>query len=130
MAGCFFANHCFGVAAGCFFLETMMDKKEIDAIQKISEALDLQASKFMNDVLDQYDIAVTINVLINVATSMLAKGLLMTDPAGREKLAELALYITEQKVTEGHAAVQSLLVIGKAMFPQTGGFTCSPQKKH
>lgn len=109
-----------------------MDKRDIDAIQKISESMEMRTNETMKDVLEQYDINVAINVLINVATSMLAKGLIMTDPERRDSLLGLAYRITELKVDEGHAAVESLMAINKAMFPQAGSFTCQPwpPKKH
>lgn len=109
-----------------------MDKREIDAIQKISESMEIRTNETMKDVLEQYDMNVAINVLINVATSMLAKGLIMTDPHRRDHLAEIAFRITELKVDEGHAAVESLMAINKAMFPQAGSYTCQPwpPKKH
>ena len=65
-----------------------MDKRDIDAIQKISESMEMRTNETMKDVLEQYDINVAINVLINVATSMLAKGLIRpTQSAGTACLA-------------------------------------------
>lgn len=107
-----------------------MDKREIDAIQKISESMEVRSNETMKDVLEQYDMNVAINVLVNVATSMLAKALIMTDRERRDNLIGIAFRITELKVDEGHAAVESLMAINKAMFPQGGGYTCAPQKKH
>lgn len=109
-----------------------MDKREIDAIQKISESMEIRTNETMKDVLGQYDMNVAINVLVNVATSMLAKALIMTDIERRDHLAEIAFRITNMKVDEGHAAVASLMAINKAMFPQGGGYTCRPAepKKH
>jgi len=109
-----------------------MDKREIDAIQKISESMEIRTNETMKDVLEQYDMNVAINVLVNVATSMLAKALIMTDPERRDSLIGLAYRITELKVDEGHAAVESMVAIGKAMLPQGGAYTCRPMppKKH
>ena len=109
-----------------------MDKREIDAIQKISESLEMRVNQTMKDVLEQYDMNVALNVLINVATSMLAKGLIMTDPANRDNIENIAFRITQLKVEEGHAAVESLMAINKAMFARGGHYTCqqSPPKKH
>jgi hypothetical protein len=106
-----------------------MNERETDAIQKISESLEKKVNDSMKDVLEQYDMGVALNVLINVATSMLAKGLIMTEPDNRENVQAVAFRITEMKVEEGQAAVQSLMVIGKAM---ADGSTCRPwtPKKH
>jgi hypothetical protein len=54
-----------------------MDKRDIDAIQKISESMEVRTNETMKDVVEQYDMTVAINVLVNVATSMLAKALIM-----------------------------------------------------
>ena len=109
-----------------------MEKRDIDAIQKISESMEVRINETMKDVVEQYDMTVAINVLVNVATSMLAKALIMAEPDRRDFLGDLAVRITQLKVEEGHAAVQSLMAINKAMFPQNGGYTCQPwpPKKH
>jgi hypothetical protein len=109
-----------------------MDKREIDAIQKISEALEIRISQTLRDTMDQYDEGVALNVLINVGTSMLAKGLIMTDPSNRDNVENIAFRITQMKVQEGHAAVESLMAIGRAMTPKGGAYTCQqwPPKKH
>lgn len=109
-----------------------MDKRVIDAIQKISESLEIKVSITLKDAIEQYDESVAMNVLINVGTSMLAKALIMTDPANRDNIENIAFRITQMKVEEGHAAVESLMAIGKAMQPQGGAYTCqqTPPKKH
>ncbi len=107
-----------------------MDNRDIDAIQKISESMEVRTNETMKDVLEQYSMDVAINVLVNVATSMLAKALIMTDPDRRDVLCDLAVRSTHLKVGEGYAAVESLMAINKAMFPQGGGYTCAPRKKH
>jgi hypothetical protein len=104
----------------------MMDKREIDAIQKISESLEIRVSQTLKDVMEQYDEGVALNVLINVGTSMLAKGLIMTDPSNRDNVENIAFRIVQMKVEEGHAAVESLMAISKAMVPKGGAFTCQP----
>jgi hypothetical protein len=110
----------------------MMDKREIDAIQKISESLEIRVSQTLKDVMEQYDEGVALNVLINVGTSMLAKGLIMTDPSNRDNVENIAFRIVQMKVEEGHAAVESLMAISKAMTPKGGAYTCQPwpPKKH
>lgn len=109
-----------------------MDNHDIDAIQKISESMEVRTNETMKDVIEQYGHTVALNVLVNVATSMLAKALIMAEPDRRDFLGDLAVRITQLKVEEGHAAVQSLMAINKAMFPQGGGYTCQPwpPKKH
>ena len=109
-----------------------MDKRVIDAIQKISESLELRVSATLKDAIEQYDESVAMNVLINVGTSMLAKALVMTDPSNRDNVENIAFRITQMKVEEGHAAVESMMAIGKAMLPQGGAYTCqpTPPKKH
>jgi len=103
-----------------------MDKREIDAIQKISESLEIRVSQTLNDAMEQYDEGVALNVLINVSTSMLAKALIMTDPSNRDNVENIAFRIVQMKVDEGHAAVESLMAISKAMVPKGGVFTCQP----
>jgi hypothetical protein len=125
-------GHDWRAVDGLIFLETMMDKRVIDAIQKISESLELRVSATLKDAIEQYDESVAMNVLINVGTSMLAKALVMTDPSNRDNVENIAFRITQMKVEEGHAAVESMMAIGKAMLPQGGAYTCqpTPPKKH
>lgn len=94
--------------------------------------MEIRTNETMKDVLEQYDMNVAINVLVNVATSMIAKALIMADPANRDALHDLSIRITDMKVVEGHAAVTSMMAIGKAMAPKAGHFTCQPwpPKKH
>lgn len=103
-----------------------MDKRVIDAIQKISESLEIKVSATLKDAIEQYDESVAMNVLINVGTSMLAKALIMTDPSNRDNVENIAFRITQMKVEEGHAAVESMIAISKAMFAQGGAYTCQP----
>lgn len=109
-----------------------MEKREIDAIQKISESLEMRLYATLKDAIEQYNESVAMNILINVGTSMLAKALIMTDPSNRDNVENIAFRIVQMKVEEGHAAVESLMAISKAMVPKGGAFTCqpSPPKKH
>jgi hypothetical protein len=56
----------------------------------------------------------------------------MTDPSSRDHLAGVAVRLTQIKVDEGHAAVETLMAIGKAMISRGGAQTCQPMppKKH
>ena len=109
-----------------------MDDREIDAIKKISESLEVRVNETIKDVLEQYDMDVVLNVLVNVATSMLAKSLIMTSPANRDNIENLAFRITQLKVQQGHAAVESVMAINKAMVARGSHYTCQPwpSKKH
>ena len=109
-----------------------MNKREIDAIHKVSESLEVKVSEILKDVIEQYNESVAMNVLINVGTSMIAKALVMTEPSNRDNVENIAFRITQMKVEEGHAAVESMMAIGKAMLPQGGAYTCqqTPPKKH
>ena len=109
-----------------------MDNRDAEAIQKISEFMEMRVNETMKDVMDQYDLNVALNVLVSVATSMMAKALLMTEHHRRGYLQDLVHKITQSKLEEGHAAVESMVAIGKAMLPQGGAFTCrpTPPKKH
>lgn len=109
-----------------------MNKREIDAIHKVSESLEVKVSEVLKDVIEQYNESVAMNVLINVGTSMIAKALVMTEPSNRDNVENIAFRITQMKVEEGHAAVESMMAIGKAMLPQGGAYTCqpTPPKKH
>jgi hypothetical protein len=109
-----------------------MDNRDAEAIQKISEFMEMRVNETMKDVMDQYDLNVALNVLVSVATSMMAKALLMTEHHRRDHLQDLVHKITQSKLEEGHAAVESMVAIGKAMLSQGGAFTCrpTPPKKH
>lgn len=109
-----------------------MDNRDFDAIQKISESMELRFNETMKDAVKQFGPEVGVNVMVNVATSMLAKALIMTSPEARDHLSGVAIRLTEMKVEEGHAAVESLMAIGKAMMSRGGAQTCQPMppKKH
>jgi|GEM_PF-4130858 len=105
-----------------------MGQREIDAIHKISEAIELYVNDTLKDVLDQYDINVALNILMNVSTSMLAKSLILTEPDARDHVKLIANSLVSMKVGEGHAAVQSVIAINRAMVGALGdGSTCSPR---
>jgi hypothetical protein len=109
-----------------------MDNREIKAIKKVSESMEIGNNEVMKSIIERYSPEIAINVMINVATSMLAKALVMTDPSNREHLEKIVIKLTQMKVDEGHAAVESVMAIGRAMSPQGGHYTCqqSPPKKH
>jgi ribonuclease BN (tRNA processing enzyme) len=104
-----------------------MNRNEIQTIAELSEALEVRNNEYFRNVLETHDNHIAMNVLINVATSMLAKALIMSHPESREAMWNATLNIVDAKVAEGHAAVVSLMAIDKAM-----GSTCSPlpPKKH
>lgn len=58
-----------------------MEDKDIEVIRTISESMERRANDTMRDVIEQYGVEIVINVMINVATSMLAKSLILTPPA-------------------------------------------------
>lgn len=100
-----------------------MREDDLDVIKAVSESLEDRFNQTMKDVLEQYDPAIAMNIMINVGTSMLAKSLIMCEPEARAHVELVAMKIIESKMVEGHAAVQSLMAIGKAM---GGGSTCKP----
>jgi len=108
-----------------------MDNREIKAIKKVSESIEIGNNEIMKSVIERYSPEVAINVMINVSTSMLAKALIMTDPSNREHLEKIMIKLTQMKVDEGHAAIESVMAIGRAMSPQGGNYTCQqmPPKK-
>lgn len=92
-----------------------MDMDEINTISKISDSIEIRNNESMKDVLEQYNNHIAMNVMINVATSMLAKALILCHPESRAHVQYVAMQIIDAKVAEGHAAVESLMAIGKAM---------------
>jgi hypothetical protein len=101
--------------------------REIDAVEKIAVAMDMRINDTMKDTVEQYDVGVAVNVLIQVATSMLAKAVIMTKHEHQAELAKVIAVMVRAKVVEGNAAVESMVAIEKAMMgPYSGDFTCSP----
>jgi hypothetical protein len=92
-----------------------MENDEIRLIAEISDQLETRNNEFMKDVLEAHDNTIAMNVLINTATSMLAKALILCHPESRAHVQYVAMQIIDAKVAEGHAAVESLMAIGKAM---------------
>jgi len=108
-----------------------MDNREIKAIKNFSESMEIGNNNLMKGIIERYSPEVAINVMVNVATSMLAKALVMTDPSNREHLEKFMIKLTQMKVVVGHAAIESVMAIGRAMSPQGGNYTCQqmPPKK-
>lgn len=105
----------------------MTEDESIEVIKKIVESMEERMNNTMRDVLEQYDLGIATNVLVNIGTSMLAKALLMVTPEQRAHIQYVAYKAVDGKIEEGQAAIESLMVIGKAM-----GSTCSPwpPRKH
>ena len=109
-----------------------MDKHDIDAIGRVCSLLEERINSIMEIVMDQYPHVIGTNVLINVATSMLAKALIMADPLAKGGVDDLAFDIVRLKVKEGTARVHSMMTIEKAKKPMGSTSTCQPwePKKH
>jgi len=99
--------------------------EEIEIIKKIVESMEERNNHSMKDVFEQYGPNVATNVLINIGTTLIAKALILVHPEARGNVLHTTLKAIDCKVEEGHAAVESLMAIGKAM-----GSTCAPRKKH
>ena len=97
--------------------------QELDTIKKIVEGLEERMNNSMRDVIEQYGPNVATNVLVNLGTTMIAKALILVHPEARPHIQYVTYQAIDGKVEEGHAAVESLMAIGKAM----GGVpTCKP----
>jgi hypothetical protein len=99
-----------------------MHDKELDDIKKIVEGLEERLNKSIKNVVEQFGTGVATNVLINLGTSMIAKAMILVHPEARPHIQYLTHQAIDDKTEEGHAAVVSLMAIGKAM----GGQTCQP----
>jgi len=102
-----------------------MDDDEIEIIKGICERMEEELNTHMREVLDEHAMSVAINVMVNLGTTMLAKALIMVRPELRPHIQMVAYKAVDDKIDEGHAAVESLMAIGKA---KGGGFTCAPWK--
>lgn len=100
-----------------------MEDQELDTIKKIVEGLEERMNKSMKDVIEQYGPHVATNVLVNLGTTMIAKALILVHPDARPHIQYVTYQAIDGKVEEGHAAVESLMAIGKAM---GGTSTCRP----
>ena len=99
-----------------------MHDQEHEDIKKIVEGLEERLNASMKAVIDEFGIGVATNVLINLGTSMIAKAMILVHPEARPHIQYLTHQAIDDKVEEGHAAVVSMMAIGKAM----GGQTCQP----
>lgn len=109
-----------------------MEDYEIETIGRVCSLLEERINGIMKIVMDQYPYVIGTNVLINVATSMLARALIMADPLARGGADDLAFDIVRLKVKEGTARVHSMMTIEKAKKPMGSASTCQPwePKKH
>ena len=107
-----------------------MDKKDIQAITEAIEKHELQLNETMKHLIDENGIEATINVMVNLSTTLLAKALLMADDLdSRINITHIAAMQVEAKMEEAEAAFVTAGTIKNAM---GRGHTCQPlpPKKH
>ena len=92
-----------------------MDKKDIKALAKHTQALEEHINKVMTDVYDNESEGIAMNVLLNVGTSMLAKALLLTPEEVRDNLVGVVAMLIDAKMGEGEAMLESFKAIRSAM---------------
>ena len=100
-----------------------MYEDDIQAIKDICERIEEELNVTMREVLDEHHMGIATNVMVNVGTTLLAKALIMVQPELRPHIQYVAYKAIDDKIEEGHAAIESLVAISRA---KSG--TCNPRK--
>lgn len=91
-----------------------MDREQIPELASVVDALEEHISNVVLNTMTEYDIGFTVNLLINVSTSMLAKALVMVEEPSRPEIARIVSVMTRVKAQEGEAVVTTMELIEKA----------------
>ena len=91
-----------------------MNRDDMEVIAKVCESLERKINDTMKGVVDNHDMLVTLNIMINIGTTILAKALIMVKDEDREQIEAIAFNAVGMKVEEGNAVVHSILAIQKA----------------
>ena len=101
-----------------------MDKESMKAIVDNTNSIEDFVSHKINELFDQYGTDVSINIMVNISSHLLAKALLLAhDHETREKITYMAAIQVQAFIEEGSAAIDTHIAIHKAM---GGGSTCRP----
>jgi len=103
-----------------------MDKKEkIQVIVDASFDLERVVNMCLYQMADDLGEDGVGSVMINIGTSLLAKAMLMMNPAGRALIVEAITTTLVEKIKDGEAEMAAWKAIDKA---QGGVMTCYPDK--
>lgn len=94
---------------------------ELTDLEKAIRAMELEFNHRLSALMDRHGLDGTLTALVNVGTGLVAKAMVMTPPESREKVLFTIHMLINARTNEGDAAVQSTLLISKAM-----GSTCRP----
>lgn len=108
---------------GLVYLETMMTDDELDLMAALCTDIDIYAANKLKEAMEQHDREIVINVMLNVATSLLSKTLLLIDRDKRQTIMQTAISLTYDKTKEGDALIRSLLAAQRISADYN---TCSP----
>jgi hypothetical protein len=101
-----------------------MDRESMKAIVDNTNSIEDFVSHKINQLFEQYGSDVSINVMVNLSSHLLAKALLLAhDHETREKITYMAAIQVQAFIEEGSAAIDAHFAIHKAM---TAGSTCQP----
>lgn len=103
-----------------------MDKKEkIQAIVDASFEMEQMVNERLYQLHDDLGEDGVGSIMINIGTSLLAKAMLMMNPAGRALIVEAITTTLVEKIKDGEAEIEAWKAIDKA---QGGMMTCYPDK--
>jgi hypothetical protein len=101
-----------------------MDKESIKAIVDNTNSIEDFISDKVAKLFHQHGTEVSINVLVNLSSHLLAKALLLAnDHETREKITYMSANQVQAFIEDGSAAINTHLAINKAMGV---GLTCRP----
>ena len=92
-----------------------MTKQELETMARLCEKLDIYLNEEFRSVIVDHSKHLATNVMINVATSMLAKVLVMIDEDSRQAVMQTIISVIHDKTKEGDAILKDLLTTIEAV---------------
>ena len=94
---------------------------ELTDLEKSIRAVELGFNHRLSVLMDQHGVGGTLTARVDIGTALVAKALVMTPHESRDKVLLTIQMLIDSRTDEGDAAVQSAMLISKAM-----GSTCRP----
>ena len=110
-----------------------MDDEQAETISLHTDGLEQVVVDIISAIKQEHGMDVALSVLINVATTMLARVMLVATPESRELLAQTIELEISMKIREGRAAREAEKAVDAAKSrAKAGHMTCYPDntKKH
>lgn len=93
----------------------MSIENDLRVISNHCEDMEERMNKELQTIMENHGKGVLANVLVNLGTSLLAKAVILTREEHKDVIIQAISHAMAVKVSEGEAAVETLMAIDKAM---------------